>query len=39
MVYFDKFYLDKDKDIVVELFKENDVMSYVISVNNYVSNY
>ena len=38
MVYFDKFYLDKDKDIVVELFKENDVMSYVISVNNYVSN-
>lgn len=38
MVYFDKFYLDKDKDIVVELFKENDVMSYVISVNNYLSN-
>ncbi len=37
MVYFEKFYLDKDKDIVVELDMNNHDLSYMIYVNNYHS--
>ena len=37
MSYFGKFYLDKEKDIVVKLDMNNAVLSYTISVNNHQS--
>ena len=36
MVLFDKFYLDKEKDIIVNLYKENnDELSYIIETPNH----
>ena len=35
MSYFGKFYLDKEKDIIVHLHMECSVLSYTIFVNNH----
>lgn len=35
MSFFGKFYLDKDKDIVVSLDMEKDVLSYILSIKNH----
>ena len=35
MSYFGKFYLDKDKDIVVELDMNDDKLSFMMYVNNH----
>ena len=35
MTYFKTFYLDKEKDIIVDLFKENDQMSYILRTPNH----
>ena len=37
MSYFGKFYLDKEKDIVVNLDMEDRALSYTILVNNHKS--
>lgn len=37
MSYFGKFYLDKEKDIVVNLDMNDNILSYTISVNNHQS--
>ena len=37
MGYFGKFYLDKDKDIVVTLDMEKEVLSYIIDTLNHKS--
>ena len=36
-VWFQRFYLDKEKDIIVELFKEEGGMSYVLRTPNHAS--
>ena len=36
-VWFQRFYLDKEKDIIVELFREDDEMFYVLRTPNHAS--
>ena len=35
MIWFQRFYLDKEKDMIVDLYKENDGLSYVLSTPNH----
>jgi len=37
MIYFNSFYLDREKDIIVNLYKDNDVMHYVLETPNYTT--
>ena len=38
MKFFDRFYLDKEKDIIVNLYKENeDELKYIIETPNHQS--
>lgn len=38
MSYFGKFYLDKEKDIIVQLDMQQSVLSYLLFVKNHKSN-
>ncbi len=37
MIFFQRFYLDREKDIVVELYMEGERLKYVIRTPNHLS--